>query len=100
MPLVPSAVIAAVAFGVLLVIVLVPIPGLPSPTLSDRLLNAVVVLLSGVATVYSIHCMVRGECFVWSWVVAVLIAVWAAVVAATSVYLTFNPQALKAATGP
>lgn len=94
-------VIAAIAYFIMGVIVLLPLNiGEYDPAynttqkfdLSYRILLLLILLVPIVLSLYSINCMVKGKCVVWSYVNAVLICVWVVLFTAGSVYASRKKQ--------
>lgn len=89
------SIVALVGYIILIVIVLLPIDmytynasrnqHVKQPyNFPFRLLIAMLLLIPFFLGVYSINCMVVGECHAWSWIVAIMTIVWAFVIAITS----------------
>ncbi len=75
------AVIAAIAYAIICFIVLLPI----QPKNQDlqvntnfgvRLLMVIILLIPFALSVYSINCMMVGNCVIWSYIQAIMIALW------------------------
>jgi hypothetical protein len=89
------AVVALVGYAILAFIVLLPVK---MNTWDDqrnefvaqkynflqRLLLVLLLLFPFLLSVYSVNCMVVGDCMAWSWIVAIVTILWAAVVAVTT----------------
>jgi hypothetical protein len=76
------AMLAAVSYLVMAFIILLPING-PCDrndpncyNLSKRLLVLLLMVIPIGLSIYSINCMVAGNCVVWSWVNSIFIAAW------------------------
>ena len=78
------AYVAAIAYLVLVIIILFSpssvvmqgeTPNKP-PTLSDKIINVILMLIPVVLSVYSINCFIVGGCVVWGWINAVFILLW------------------------
>ncbi len=91
----PPAVVALVGYAILVFIVLLPVDmysyddkkqgyAKQSYSLPYRLLIVLLLLFPFVLSVYSVNCMMVGNCVAWSWVVAVITVLWAAVIAVTT----------------
>jgi hypothetical protein len=89
------SVVALVGYLILIVIVLLPIDmytynsktgqNVKQPyNFPYRLLIALLLLIPFFLGIYSINCMVVGNCHAWSWIVAILTIIWAFVIAITS----------------
>jgi len=79
------AIIAAIAYAVLALIILLPFDiseAIPDENVKKeynikyRLWILLVLLIPIGLSVYSIDCMVVGNCIIWSWVQAIIIALW------------------------
>lgn len=49
-----------------------------------RLLIALLLLFPFLLSVYSVNCMMVGNCVAWSWIVAVITILWAMIIAITT----------------
>ena len=85
------AVVALVGYAILVFIVLLPVDMYTFDDKSDkyvkqkysfgyRLLIALLLLFPFLLSVYSVNCMMVGNCQLWSWVVALLTLLWAVVI--------------------
>jgi hypothetical protein len=75
------AVVALISYSVVLLAMFFPIRPKPGQEktdyrLWDRVFLTLVMLVPISLTVYSVNCMMVGNCRTWSWIQAVLIAVW------------------------
>ena len=77
------ALIAAISFAIFAFILLLPLnPKTPegeTPTkipFSMRLLIVILLLVPFALSVYSINCMIVGNCVIWSYIQAIMIALW------------------------
>lgn len=79
------AVIASIAYVIMAFIILLPFgnqyvfdPASPPPkqTLGFKLLIILIMLIPIALSIYSINCMMVGKCVVWSYVQAIVIAIW------------------------
>jgi len=52
----------------------------------DRLLIAVLLLFPFFLGVYTVNCMMVGQCQVWSWVVAIATLLWACIVVIAAIH--------------
>jgi protein-S-isoprenylcysteine O-methyltransferase Ste14 len=91
----PPAIVALVGYAILVFIVLLPVDmytyddsskGYTKQrySLPQRLLLVLLLLLPFVLSIYSVNCMMVGNCVTWSWIVAVITVIWAAVIAVTT----------------
>jgi hypothetical protein len=85
------AVVTLVGYAVLVFIVLLPVDMYTFDEKSDqyvkqkysfgyRMLIALLLLFPFLLSVYSVNCMMVGDCQLWSWVVALLTLLWAVVI--------------------
>jgi len=56
-----------------------------------RFLVLLVVLVPILLSIYSVNCMYVGKCHVWSWVNAIVIAVWVLLFVLTAVLASSSP---------
>jgi hypothetical protein len=77
------ALIAAVSFAIFAFILLLPINPKPKEgeaavkvPFSLRLLIVILLLVPFALSVYSINCMMVGNCVIWSYIQAIMIALW------------------------
>ena len=84
--------IAAVAYIVLIFIILLPLNiGYIDPNenktydLTRRIILVLVLLIPIAISLYSIQCMLSGKCVLWSYVNSVFICIWVIVFAITAV---------------
>lgn len=96
------AIVALVGYALLVLIVLLPVDMYTYDEKSNsyikqkysfsyRLLIALLLLFPFLLSVYSVNCMMVGDCKLWSWVVALLTLLWAVViVVATFSYGSFS----------
>lgn len=89
------AVVTMVGYAILLFIVLLPVD---MYTYDDktgkyvkqqyrfpyRLLIALLLLFPFLLSIYSVNCMMVGNCTLWSWVVALLTLLWAIIITVTT----------------
>lgn len=60
-------------------------------SIGQRLLLLVLLILPLLLGVYSVNCLMVGKCTVWSWVIAILMIIWAvAVTIAAFINKSFN----------
>lgn len=94
------ATIALIAYCVLILIILLPFK-VPIEDVSgnitvlkynigERLLVMILMLLPIILSVYSINCMVVGDCHLLSLFIALLTAIWVASITVLSFYATFS----------
>ena len=94
MPLMPKmsypAIVTLVGYAALVFIVLLPIDMFTYDKRENkyvkqpysfwhRLLLALILLFPFILSVYSVNCMMIGNCQLWSWIVALLTLLWAIV---------------------
>lgn len=103
MKLSKPTVIAAVAYAVLALVILSPLNiGEYDPNMTDtrkfdigyRVILLLALLLPIGLSLYSIDCMVRGRCVLWSYVNAVAICVWVVLFFAASVAASRGGQTI------
>ena len=93
--LTPPALVALVGYAILVFIVLLPVDmytydekakkyAKQRYSFPYRLLVALLLLFPFLLSVYSVNCMMVGDCVAWSWIVAVITILWAAIVAVTT----------------
>lgn len=79
------AVIAAIAYVIMAFVVMLPFgniyvfdPTAPPPkqTFWYKVLILVIMLIPIALSIYSINCMMVGRCYIWSYVQAIIIAIW------------------------
>ena len=89
------AVVTLVGYAILVFIVLLPVDMYTYDDKTNayvkqrysfgyRLLIALLLLFPFLLSVYSVNCMMVGECALWSWVVALLTLLWAIVITVTT----------------
>jgi hypothetical protein len=89
------ALVALIGYAILVFIVLLPVDMYSYDDKSDkyvkqrynfpyRLLVALLLLFPFLLSVYSVNCMMVGNCVAWSWIVAVITILWAAIIAVTT----------------
>lgn len=103
MNLYTPAVIAAVAYIILALIIILPFdyPVYDAATDTEVVLKydftqrLIILLLSAIPialSVYSINCMMGGQCVVWSYVVAVVTVIYITIFVITALMYTFQRQ--------
>lgn len=86
------ALVALIGYAILVVIVLLPVDMYryddkqggyvrTKYSLPYRLLVVLLLLFPFLLSVYSVNCMVVGNCIAWSWIVSIITILWAALVA-------------------
>lgn len=80
------ALLAAVSYLILGLVILLPLniggvdpvygEDLKSYNLARRVLIVIIMLIPIGLSIYSINCMMAGQCVIWSWVNALGVAVW------------------------
>lgn len=78
------ALIAAISFAIFAFILLLPItpktadgePPAEKVTFGTRLFIVILLLIPFALSVYSINCMMVGDCVIWSYIQAIMIALW------------------------
>jgi hypothetical protein len=61
-------------------------PNAKQPTFMDKLTILLVMLIPMALSVYTIHCLVVGQCFIWSWVNSGMVVLWSFLI----LFLTMN----------
>lgn len=99
------ALIAAIAYLVLAITIIMPVefPVYDEATGKDimvkydfgqRILVLLIMSIPYALSVYTINCMMTGQCTVWSWVVAVLTVFWVLLFIFTAVMYTLSARKL------
>ncbi len=78
------AMLAAVAYIIMAFVILLPLDNRKCDALNDptcynfskRILTLLLMLIPIGLSIYSINCMMVGNCVLWSWVNSVIIALW------------------------
>lgn len=89
------ALVALVGYAIIVFIVLLPVDMYTFDDKSDkyvkqkynfpqRLLVALLLLFPFLLSIYSVNCMIVGDCVAWSWIVAIITILWAAIIAVTT----------------
>ena len=89
------AIVALIGYAILVVIVLLPLTMYEYDdkagkyvakkySFGYRLLVAILLLLPSLLAVYSVTCMMVGNCVWWSWIVALLTLLWSVVITVTT----------------
>jgi hypothetical protein len=55
--------------------------------LKERVYSLLMMIIPVVLTVYTVNCMVVGQCYVWSWFHVILIALWSVAIFSSAVWL-------------
>lgn len=95
-PLTPPAIAATVGYAIMALVVLLPFDmyvydeknGREVRTpydLGARVLLLLLLFFPFFLGVYSVNCMVVGDCVVWSWIVAAATLLWACIVILTAI---------------
>lgn len=95
------AYIAALAYLVLVVTVLLPFefPAYDEATgqeyivkydLGQRLIALLLMTIPIALSIYTINCMMVGNCMIWSYVVAIVTVIWVAIFVITALMYTFR----------
>lgn len=101
MKLAKPTLIAAIGYAVLLLILLTPMNvGDYDPKMQDsqkfdimyRIILVIVLLIPIALSLYSIDCMIKGRCVLWSYVNAVAVCVWVVLFFAASVVASRKSQ--------
>lgn len=102
-PLQAPAYIAAVAYAVLVLTILFPFefPAYDEVTgqeyivkydLGQRLIALLLMTIPIALSIYTINCMMAGNCMVWSYVVSAVTVVWVAIFVVTAMMYTFKAK--------
>lgn len=102
------AIIALVGYLILVSVVLLPFDMYTYDSQNDvyvknrynfgeRIIVVLLLLLPFFLGIYSVNCMMVGECFVWSWIIAIATVLWACIVIMTAI--TFKGFTLDDVTG-
>jgi ABC-type transport system involved in Fe-S cluster assembly fused permease/ATPase subunit len=97
------AYVAAIAYIVMVITLLLPFefPTVDEVTgeeyvvkydFGQRVIALLLMTIPIVLSIYTINCMITGNCRVWSWVVAAVTVLWVAVFVITAVVYTFNSK--------
>lgn len=95
------AFIAAAAYLVLVVVILLPFefPAYDELTgeeyivkydVGQRIIALLLMTIPIVLSIYTINCMVAGNCLVWSYVVSIVTVIWVAIFIITALLYTFR----------
>ncbi len=95
------AFIAAAAYLVLVVVILLPFefPAYDELTgeeyivkydVGQRVIALLLMTIPIVLSIYTINCMVAGNCLVWSYVVSIVTVIWVAIFIITALLYTFR----------
>lgn len=88
-----QALTALVGYVIVAVALFIPMksdPNHPKPyNVGSRLLVLAVMLIPTTLSIYTINCLVQGECSVWSWINSILVFVWSLLILGVSVYGAF-----------
>lgn len=97
------AYIAAVAYAIMVVIILLPFefPAYDEVTgeeyivkydIGQRLIALLLMTIPIALSIYTINCMVTGNCMLWSYVVAIVTVIWVAIFVITALMYTFRKK--------
>jgi hypothetical protein len=97
------AYIAAIAYLVLVVTILLPFefPAYDEATgeeyivkydLGQRLIALLLMTIPIALSIYTINCMMAGNCMIWSYVVAIVTVIWVAIFVITALMFTFKSR--------
>lgn len=89
------AVVTLVGYGILILIVMLPVDMYNYDDKTGnyvkqkysfwyRFLIALLLILPFALSIYSVNCMMTGNCTLWSWVVALLTLLWSVVIVVTT----------------
>lgn len=89
--LTPPAVVTLVGYAILVFIVLLPLDMFTYDSKTNsyvkqkysfpyRLLIALLLLFPFLLSVYSVNCMIVGNCHLWGWILGILTLLWAIVI--------------------
>jgi hypothetical protein len=87
--------VALVSYLLVLVAMFFPMNGAaegeqaPKYNFGERFFAALMMLIPMALSVYTINCLVAGQCSVWSWINAVIILVWALLIFISAVFASF-----------
>lgn len=95
------AYIAAIAYIVLVITILLPFeyPTYDEATgkeyimkydLGQRLIALLLMTIPIALSIYTINCMMAGNCLVWSYIVAIVTVIWVAIFVITALMYTFR----------
>ena len=95
------AYIAAIAYAIMVVVILLPFefPAYDEVTgeeyivkydLGQRLIALLLMSIPIALSIYTINCMVSGNCMLWSYVVAIVTVIWVAIFVITALLYTFK----------
>jgi hypothetical protein len=98
------AYIAALAYLILVITILLPFefPAYDEATgqeyivkydLGQRLIALLLMTIPIALSIYTINCMMAGNCVIWSYVVAVVTVIWVAIFVITALMYTFRKRA-------
>ena len=82
MKLSKPAMLAAIAYFILSIVVLLPFKvdesstSVRVPSLPKRIVTLILLVIPMALSIYSINCMVSGKCIVWAWVQSLALGIW------------------------
>lgn len=97
------AYIAAIAYVIMVLTILLPFefPSVDEVTgeeyivkydLGQRLIALLLMTIPIALSIYTINCMVTGNCMLWSYVVAIVTVIWVAIFVITAMMYTFKKK--------
>jgi len=95
------AYVAAVAYLIMVITILMPFefPAYDEVTgeeyvvkydFGQRLIALLLMTIPIVLSIYTINCMITGDCRMWSWVVSIVTVIWVAIFVITAMIYTFK----------
>lgn len=95
------AYVAAVAYLIMVITILMPfeLPAYDEVTgeeyvvkydFGQRLIALLLMTIPIVLSIYTINCMITGNCRMWSWVVSIVTVIWVAIFVITAMIYTFK----------
>jgi len=57
--------------------------------LNNRIVAALILLIPIGLSVYTINCLVVGKCLTWSWINAIVVAIWSILILSSSIYAMY-----------
>lgn len=88
-----QALTALIGYVLVAIAIFIPIksdPQHPHPyNVGNRFLVLAVILIPATLSVYTINCLVQGECSMWSWIIGMLVFLWSLLILSVSVYSAF-----------
>lgn len=95
------AYVAAISYIILVIVILLPFefPAYDEITgeeyivkydLGQRLIALLLMTIPIALSIYTINCMMTGNCLLWSWVVAIVTFIWVAIFVISALLYTFR----------